>query len=398
MCMYKSFLLGSSLVVLAASAAHAQDALTLDTRLLPAPQVKLSSADGWYIKSRGRFEMDAVSIDEDNASHKGGIYDRRTRFGITAGYGEHWTATAEVDMVDEQEGQYTDLVLEYDNLANTRIQLGHFKEYFGMERTDSSANALFVERAAMDVFTPQRNLGVQGVRYGEQGTISLGAFTDSMQTNTNKDEFALTSRATYAFPLAERSLLHIGGSGSYRKMEQVGFSSAPAASEATSLNAVETGTLYDVDTMLLGALEAGYSWKNTLIRGEYMTADLDRQTAEDATLYGWYAQASWLLTGEDYAYSVAKDALFQPVKPAHPFSLKQGTWGAFELGARYQVLSLSDGSIQGGKMQTVTGGFNWYPNTNWRVTGDVSYVTTDAEAVTPQDDPIVSALRVRVSF
>lgn len=398
MCMFKSLLLGSSVVVLAASFAHAQEGLTLDTRLLPAPQVKLSSDDGWYIKSRGRFELDAVNFQNDVADHTGGIYDRRTRFGVEVGYGEHWTATAEVDMVDEDEGQYTDLVLEYNNQENARLQFGHFKEYFGMERTDSSANALFVERAAMDIFTPQRNLGVQGVRYGEQGTISLGAFTDSLQTNSNKDKFALTSRATYAFPLAERSLLHIGGSGSYRKMEQVSFSSAPAASAATGIDAVDTGTLYDVDTMLLGALEAGYSWKNTLIRGEYMTADLDRQTAEDATLYGWYAQASWLLTGEDYTYSVAKDAFFQPVKPARPFDLKQGTWGAFELGARYQVLSLSDGSIQGGKMQAVTGGFNWYPNTNWRVTGDVSYVTTDAEAVTPQDDPIVSALRVRVSF
>lgn len=398
--MRTGYSLGLSLVLLAsaASVAVAQDGVTVESRLLPAPQLRAEFGDAWYVQTRGRFEMDFVHIDDDQASHTGGIYDRRSRIGLELGYGEYWSATAEMDFVKEDEGQYTDLVLEYHNQRDTKLQFGHFKEYFGMERTDSSANALFVERAAIDVFTPQRNLGVQGMRYNKRGTASLGIFTDSLQTNTNKDDVAVTSRVTYSWPLAEHSLLHLGGAGSYRKMEQVGFSATPADSAATNVDAVSTGTLYDVDTMLLGGLEAGYSWKNTLLRGEYMTAHLDRSTAADATLDGWYAQASWVLTGESYQYSVAKDALFLPVRPARPFSLKANTWGAWELGARYQVLSLTDGSISGGDMRVMSGGLNWYPNSNWRVSSELSYVTTDAEAVTPHDDPIVAAMRVRVAF
>lgn len=393
---HKSLTLLALLMASTPFAAQAEE-MQVQSRLLPSPQVSAQFGDAWHIKSRGRLEMDAVKIHNDQAEHVGGIYDRRTRFGFELGYGQHWKVTAEIDMVDDDEGEYTDLELAYDNLENMRFQFGHFKEYFGMERTDSSAPALFIERAAIDIFTPQRNLGVQGVRYNERGSASFGVFTDSMQTNSNKDKLGLTSRMTYSWPVAEAGMLHMGGSGSYRKMEQVGFSAAPDTA-STSIDAVDTGTLYDVDTMMLGGLEAGFGWRNLLLRGEYMAAHLDRDTTQNATLDGWYTQASWLLTGEDYVYSVEKDALFQPVSPARPFSLKQNTWGALELGARYQEISLQDGSINGGNMKAVTGGLNWYPNTSWRVSGNVTYIDTDENAVTPNDNPVITAMRVRVLF
>jgi phosphate-selective porin OprO/OprP len=65
---------------------------------------------------------------------------------------------------------------------------------------------------------------------------------------------------------------------------------------------------------------------------EYMqsTYNMSRGgVTRDITNSGWTAQASYVLTGEK--------ATINGVTPAHPFSLKDGTWGAFELGVRYNA-------------------------------------------------------------
>lgn len=384
-----------SLLLSLASAGEAAAETTIKSHLLPSPELKFESDSGWHAKTRGRLELDAVHISDDQVNHRGGIYDRRTRFGVDAGYGKEWAATFEMDFSNE-DPEYTDVALRYHNQKDTHISFGHFKEAFGMERVQSSQNTLFNERAAIDTFVPKRNLGIQATRYGEQASLTLGVFTDSMVTNTNKDKLAIVGRGTYAASLANGTL-HGGLAGSWRKMEQVGFSVSPDTA-ATDIRTLSTERLHDIDTLSQGGVEAAYGVKNFLLSGEYILTHLEREVTQSATLDGWYMQASWMLTGEAYRYNAEKNALFQPVKPAKPFSVAQGTWGAFELAARYQALSLNDGSVQAGHMQAITGGINWYPNTKWRITGDITYVQSDAESVTPQDNPIVSSLRVRMAF
>jgi phosphate-selective porin OprO/OprP len=265
-----------------------------------------------------------------------------------------------------------------------------------MERTKSSLHTLFIERAALDTFTPKRNLGAQITHYGNQGSLSYGIFTDSFQSNTNKDTIAFTSRATYAWHLPQGTL-HGGMAGTWRKMEKVGFSALPDTS-GTNIASVQTGTIRDIDRMMQGGVELAYGWRNVLLEGEYITSHLQRDQNMDAALYGWYAQAAWMLSGEPYRYSTKKDTVFQSVTPNKPFSLSQDTWGAFEWGVRYQTLSLSDAAIQGGQMYAVTTGLNWYPNTAWKLAANVTYNHSDAESVTPYDNPVVAALRLRVAF
>jgi phosphate-selective porin OprO/OprP len=97
----------------------------------------------------------------------------------------------------------------------------------------------------------------------------------------------------------------------------------------------------------------------------------------------WYAQATWILTGESRTYNASTGA-FAPPKPAAPFSLHDGTWGAFEIAARYSDLDLNDNifdpsnivtawtgtsktytyynTVRGGDQHIATLGVNWYPN------------------------------------
>ena len=149
----------------------------------------------------------------------------------------------------------------------------------------------------------------------------------------------------------------------------------------------------------------------------------------------WYAQASWILTGESKGYSPATGA-FTPPKPAKPFSFNGDGWGAFELAARYSDLNLNshanDGSnvvtawtgastktytyyntVRGGDQRIVTLGLNWYPNNAVRFLLDyqligVSRLQTPA-AVTTAGTPSLPAvnggqnlqtiaLRAQISF
>jgi phosphate-selective porin OprO/OprP len=87
---------------------------------------------------------------------------------------------------------------------------------------------------------------------------------------------------------------------------------------------------------------------------------------------GWYAQGSWVITGESKTYNPSTGSYTIP-KPNAPLSFDQGGIGAWELAARYSVLDLNDnaglagfvtpvGGIRGGEQKIWTLGVNWYPN------------------------------------
>ena len=77
----------------------------------------------------------------------------------------------------------------------------------------------------------------------------------------------------------------------------------------------------------------------------------------------WQAAGSYVLTGEDATYT--------GVKPRKPFDPRNGTWGAFEVAARYQNLYLDPDNFTQGVASTTNSiqransygvGLNWYLN------------------------------------
>ena len=105
------------------------------------------------------------------------------------------------------------------------------------------------------------------------------------------------------------------------------------------------------------------------------------------TFGGWYVEGGWMLTGERRAYN-ASTAAFDGPTVAHPFSLRDDGWGAWELAARYSDADLnsdagalgtapSKDSIRGGDQQIWSVGLNWYPNQVFRVMFDVDHVEID---------------------
>lgn len=377
------------------SVAQAQAGVTADARLLPSPRVTVGDGEDWGFNTRGRFELDFVHFDNDKGGHKGGIADRRTRVGLEGFYG-NWSSVVELDLTNQDDGEYHNVMVQYDDQQSWRVRMGYFKEYFGMERLDSSGFTAYVERAANETFSPQRNLGAHYTYYNDSSSATFGVFTDGFVHNPRKDKLGLTTRLTHLFTFSDRHVLHLGGAATARWMEEVGFSSGPDS--AATIKVVDTGRLHDAGRMYQTGLELGYAWENLLIEGEYTYTHLERDLNPNPDFDGWYISAAWMLTGEQRQYSPADDAVFGELEPFAPFNPRKGDWGAWEVLARYQEIDLNGEGVQGGEMTAITGGINWHVNAQWQILANTTFVNTDGNAFYPDDDPVVYSMRARVRF
>jgi phosphate-selective porin OprO and OprP len=140
---------------------------------------------------------------------------------------------------------------------------------------------------------------------------------------------------------------------------------------------VDTPQFADEDNMW--HLEAAFVWGPFSMQGEYAenevdgarftrTANLtDPVTPVNPTYTGWYADASWYLTGETRNY-LGSEGIFGRTKVKNPVWGGSGGWGAWQIAGRYDVLDLSDkaeamqvayGCSECGEQQTWLFGLNW---------------------------------------
>ena len=122
---------------------------------------------------------------------------------------------------------------------------------------------------------------------------------------------------------------------------------------------------------------------------------------------GWEITASWVLTGEDAVYVGG-------VVPRRPFNPANGTWGAWQLVGRYEVLDIDPAAFpyfadQTTSARSATGwsfGVNWYLNRDVRVNASFSHTSfnggggsgTSAPATVTQKPENVLFTRVQLAF
>lgn len=375
-----------------------------DTKITLGPGPKIQTADGQYSFAVGGFaQMDSAWFDDDRRDYGDGTTFRRARLNVSGVIAKDWAYKFENDFAGNN-SVVTDAYLEYNGFDHFTIKAGQFKEPFGMEQLTSDLHVTFLERASITTFTPDRNIGLQVATHGENWTAAIGGFGSNIGTSSTDDEsHGATARLTYA-PIADRDddiYLHLGVAGSYRIPDQAtdsfSYSSKPQTG-VTSLSAVSTGNITSSDDRTLLGLEGAFVYGPFALKGEYMMADIDRTNGvADATLDGYYAEASYFITGETVNYN-PEEGKFERVKVQHPFSLKDGTWGAWQVAARYGSIDLTDGSVSGGEMKDISLGIKWFPHERLRVVANYARIDTDATAPVANDDPNVWMLRTQFDF
>jgi phosphate-selective porin OprO and OprP len=178
---------------------------------------------------------------------------------------------------------------------------------------------------------------------------------------------------------------------------------------------ISTGAIANVSGAQVYGVEAAATYGSLIAQGEYYWFNVDRSAntglppfgAPSLKFDGGYAQLGYVLTGETHAYNPAT-ASYGGIKPANPFSLAGGGWGAWEIAGRVSTMNLNDqlataAGIAGGRQTVYTAALNWYVNGNVRFMLDYLHgnVSKQASPVSTADvgakfDAV--AMRTQVAF
>ena len=364
---------------------------------------------------------------------------RRIYLGVSGKLFGDWTYNANFDFGGsggtETPGHVQSVYVEYDGLAPWAFRIGAFPPPSNIEDSTSAGDTIFLERNAPSDL--QRNLaggdGRDAISLLYMGPTIFGALSytgdkigdgvkalaaaGATASPTFGEQQAVVGRLSW-LPFASPDFNWlIGVNGTYiirppnaTTNTAANLSNTPGATARNSITLSDPPELtVDSNGYTLpntGALAANHltqwgvetagNWHNFYGQAGYYGFQVDRAPVAFATPGGtqivtpannnfsaWYAQATWILTGESRSYNAATGA-FTPPRVAHPLNLTDGGIGAWELALRYSDTNLNDhvlsnvnivttssgasktydyyNTVRGGDQRILTAGINWYPN------------------------------------
>lgn len=371
------------------------------------PGPSFATADGkTTFAIDGRAMVDAGWVLEDGAADLGDDSDiRHLWLGFSGKFGGEWRYKVQTSLDNNTVG-VKDAYIAYDGIKSAPIMIGNFYENNGIEIMSGNLNTTFMESGSgISAFRTLRHLGVTIDPYGDNWGAQIGLFGDGVADPAvagNDEGWSFASRFTFAPIMSKEMLLHLGGSWRYRTPdspgEQVRFRSG-GESHVIGETLVDTGNINSVDNYTTSALEAMYRFGGITVMSEYNVTDLSREIGAEPNFDGGYVSVGWMLTGEAREYN-AKRGLVGRLKPGAPFVMGGPGLGAWELAARFNTLDLTDETVTGGEMDSVTLGVNWYPNQFARLM--LNYVRNDLDSTGPvafrNTDPEYVMVRVQADF
>ena len=307
-----------------------------------------------------------------------------------------------------------------------QLTAGKFKAPIGLERLQSANDIRLIERGYPTQLVTNRDIGLQvaggflddrlayQVAYlnGSNDGRSSEDFSD-VEVNDDKEWagriFAQPFANSESFALRG---LGLGVAGSHTSQEGTATQTllpqyrTPAQSTFFRYRsaAVATG-----DRTRIAPQFYYYAGRFGLL-GEWTEGSQDvalagtlglREDQVDTT--AWQIQAAFFLTGEEES--------FKGYKPNSVFSLENGTWGGWEIVARYHELEIDDAAFAGGadsfadplasarKASTIGVGLNWYLNQNvkWMLNYEVTSFDGGAAEGDREDEEAILT-RVALGF
>ncbi|HEX6883712.1 MAG TPA: porin [Planctomycetota bacterium] len=378
--------------------------------------LRFETSDKKYrFKLGGRIHYDGQFFDQDSETEaavetspttriEDGTEFRRVRLETSGEVAERVDWALAVDFA----GGSTNLRNAYAGIKDLpfgNVRAGQFKEPFSLESQTSSNNLLFTERSLAFAFVPHFNAGVMvfDTLAEERMTWAVGGFrtaSDAGEVSKDDGAWAGTARITGLPYYAEdgKGYVHLGAGYSMRSPTDDGvtFSSKPEANLAPSY--VSSGALAAEDVTLMG-LEAAWTAGSLTVSGEYTMASVDGDTGttSDPDFSGYYVQASYLITGESRPYSKTAGA-FGAVKPEENAFGEDNGIGAWEVATRMSSIDLVDDGTDGGELDDLTFGVNWYLNPNSRLMLDYILADLDPSGGGASGDTSIFAFRWQFNF
>ncbi len=242
-----------------------------------------------------------------------------------------------------------------------RLRLGKFKEPYGLERIQADQDLTFIERALDQGLTPQREIGVQLsgdiagglVRY-EAGIYNGTA--DNAITDIDNNASKTFGGRIFVQPFNTEALRGLGrlGVGVAASSGIEGGSAASTslgAFKSAGQNTVFTYLTSTSDTTLNVFAGGRHSRINPQLYyyngpfgflGEWVK---EHQGVQQGNATGAYNNSAGHITA---SIAFGGDVTYEGVKPKHALDLAAGTFGAIEIGVRYNWLKVDGAAFPTG--------------------------------------------------
>ena len=278
---------------------------------------------------------------------------------------------------------------------------------YTLDESTSSNDILFMERASSGIIAQNIAAGdfrsTVGTRWWNDvfwaGAYVTGPTTGAIHSASStapvamNEQYGVVARAAGQIVSGKDYSIHLGGD--FEDLIQPAHSIVNGINGAQTLtlndrpelridptSLISTGAIANVSSAQVYSVEAAGTYGPLFVQGEYFWFNIQRDAntglppigAPDLKFQGGYGQVGYVLTGESHPYNAAA-AAYGGIKPAHPFDLNGGGWGAWEIAARYSTMDLNNligttTGVAGGRQNVITVGLNWYANSNVRLMFD----------------------------
>ena len=380
-------LAGSALTGVASAPAAAKDGVSTGS-----DGITFKAANGDIeLTLGGRLHLDAVKYDFEGDDDTDADF-RRARvelsgklgdlvrfrvdreFGLNPGWRNVWVAVRPTDDIE--------------------VRGGNFIVPFSLEELQSSNRSQLMERSLVTALAPGFSLG-GSLQYARRNwTATVGYFGDALDNEDGRGEErgkGFAGRVTAAPILGKKQFLHFAAAIERRELDggdALSFNAKPGSALAPTL--ISSGVIIDGDRMTNLGAEAAYSTGPLLLQGQYVRSKIDRPLLGDLDFDAWYAQASFVVTGESYDYA-RRSGTVEGVDLRRKKS-------AVEVAARYSRLDMDDSALDRGRAQTITLGANWYLNQNVRLMVNYAHSTVKDRPLVDDVKGDLVAARFQLNF
>lgn len=377
--------------------------------------ISFESGDGDNKMSiNGRIQLDYRNFDWNEGNSTGAnaadadTFDiRRAYLGAKGTFNKYYDWEVTADFAGQSNTSHLDVA--YMNIKwwkEAQFQFGQFKMPFSLEERTSSRFIDFQERSFVNntslVPGKERGFMVHGTPF--TGVNYALAFSNGQGKNINETDIREDGKDVIAHVdtnIAEimgnkEMVIHLGASYANGDLPAAALGDQRTEGRGntffrtTPFNGGAGGATNNTMERTRTGLEGAFAYGPFKVQTEYAKASFDGETntnvSYDRDIKAYYAEALWLITGENYADSY-KGGKFDRIRPKNDFNPKGAGFGAWEAGVRFSKFDASDfkttNTAGTGVLTTAftneadawTLGLKWLPTANSRFL--LNYVDTD---------------------
>jgi phosphate-selective porin OprO/OprP len=260
---------------------------------------------------------------------------------------------------EENKPQTDDAYLRYKFSKQLRVQLGQFKEPFGLEYMQSFSNQYTMERSiATNSLTFGRNRGIK-LAYLEDYWTLQSSITEEQPDDDTEADLAFTLRATTALMLPQNDFIHFGLSHTMREADVTSYDIDEQLIARPVGNLIHSPNM-DYSKLTASGIELAGRYGPVILQAERFEHYLNDINDDGHVYSGYYLTGMWTIMGNKRDYK--KGRIVFDGSSTH----------TIELALRKSYLDLElEG--EGDRADTVTAALNYYYKENFRTSLELQH-------------------------